>query len=83
MTNLSETLETRFLRIEDDVKKLMRVVIDGNGHDPLTVRVTRVEDALESQTSILRWILGDVSGTAVVVVSAFLIFLAKRLTNGL
>ena len=74
-----ETFEARFQRLEDDVKRLLRVVIEGNGHDPLTVRVTRVEDALKSQTAILHWILGVVSGTGVIVLGALIVWLGKRL----
>lgn len=65
--------------LEDDVRRLLKVVIDGNGTPSLQVRVTRVEDALASQTAVLRWILGIVSGLAVVVFGALLTWAAKRL----
>jgi hypothetical protein len=77
--NAGETFEGRFARLEEDVKRLLRIVIEGNGHDPLTVRMTRVEDALQSQTAILRWILGLVTGTATIVLGAFVVWLGKKM----
>jgi hypothetical protein len=81
VTTSADTFDSRVQRLEEDVRELMRIVVKGNGHESLVVRVVKLEDALKFQTKLLGWILGVATLTAIPVLSATIVWVVKRLTH--
>lgn len=74
-----EVVIERLDRLEDEVEKLRVKVVDGNGHDSLEVRMTKLEEAWKSQKSMLGWILGLLSPVTAALVCAVVAWIAKKL----